>query len=1509
MLQAAAQRLTRSSPSQPASSPPLEPTTERQQRRLSRISPSEFDSVLTSGETVKLNTGTGGLASDSPEVLAPPEPSPSPETPRTKVSSRRGSSKGIGAFAVNGLPGRGQILSAGSSPESVRSVRRRRDDDAVEVLDSYQWPEAGTSTQKQTVSSGRNGAGGDPFRQPPRTVSPERVQQPLSSVPTAANPARSESYHSVNTIGSNGANGGRGRLSISTISTGSYVHVPFPPVENKPQTATQPQSNSSTAGFDFSPLRKRVSSSESMEGKMSIAGTMRRTSRFFRKLGGVATGASKSTPSSPLPQGDFFPHSTESPPLPPLPSPLTRSPASRQNSSPRQNVVARDPRVNRRDIPQLPSTSHLPGSPTDSSSTAMLRDDSNNSLLSAQSRSSAGSGSRRRRSLSLNSVRIDGSGAEGGLAVPQQPERARRPSSRTEDDRLRRELRRWRLGVDGVLGAAGTSTTPSPSSFGGSPSLASQSSPQLERTASNLSADPRPPSPSLSLGAEQRRASVPGDTNKPLPSLAAYRSASLPTSSLAPQPPTTVAERPSSSEGDTPKIRLFSPSRSGSISSAVTVNPASLARGSLTRGSVSSITSTEDGTGIGLGLAAITETLHSRDSTLVSPAAQPATTPTRDTFPTVNDSPARLSPSSAPATVSNRSKGDRGSIVALGSSLPASLAASSVSLSSSMGPGGSRSKNRAAKAAEAAAEEAMTDEEVEEKARVLATRAWDEDETFLEKRKIAEWLGTAGRLRSAMLRLYIDHFDFAGLRLDLAFRKLCGKLYLKAETQQVDRILEQFSRRYFEDNPSSPYGSPDVVHAVSYSLLLLNTDLHVVDSTTRMSRQQFIRNTLEAINAQTGWPNPNVALATPPVLVDTPPALPDASAFDGSSARPSTAETVTGGADSLAAKDSPAPASIPLPASPASSRPATANSLDRSTKTVINVPHRSESAATVNSTQSNRTPYASMQTVLKDMYNAIRAQPIYQTSVDSASHLNLPEHGGRPSFSLAPSNSPYATWSGGVNRSASRRSSQSTISGVSSMAYKRSSIRGIGSFLGASSLELVRSSSPTSSATSLSDERWNTAYGLPSQHHAVPTIGFANSLSNTIIREQREDDNASEASTIEVTDEELALLGAPWAKEGLLQRKHYWEMTGKRAKDKSWSQVFVVISAGEVKMFRFDGSGGSMRGGAGVGGGDWTASASNAGSISLIHALCSSMPPPGYSRDRPPCFVLTMPNGGSYFFQAGTPDLVAEWVSTCNYWAARLSKEPLPGGVSNMEYGWNRVDRSNDDEDREEIASIRSGHSRISYAGSAFHSATSTTNGNDRIHINEWKAPEVPLVPSNLPEEAQLEALKRHATLLRKELLEHNTIRTSMLRLYSPRSSNASKAQANWERKSKHLLAENVKYNTYIDALSSAIKLRALQRGKKEVEAMLESADADADDEDELIASLSPSDGPTSPAVTATSTPPSPEITFSPAVSEPVPEPASRRQSRYDSASQTSVATSRTEFFDSHGDSPPPSTP
>jgi PH and SEC7 domain-containing protein len=110
----------------------------------------------------------------------------------------------------------------------------------------------------------------------------------------------------------------------------------------------------------------------------------------------------------------------------------------------------------------------------------------------------------------------------------------------------------------------------------------------------------------------------------------------------------------------------------------------------------------------------------------------------------------------------------------------------------------------------------------------------------------------------------------------------------------------------------------------------------------------------------------------------------------------------------------------------------------------------------------------------------------------------------------------------------------------------------------------------------------------------TPTLGFASNLSHTIIREAHEDDdrsihsNDSSSTTISITDEELALLGAPWAKEGMLCRKQYWESTGRRARDKAWLDVFVVIQRGELNMFTF---GEHSSGGTGtLGGGNWLVS-------------------------------------------------------------------------------------------------------------------------------------------------------------------------------------------------------------------------------------------------------------------------------------------------------------------------------
>lgn len=363
---------------------------------------------------------------------------------------------------------------------------------------------------------------------------------------------------------------------------------------------------------------------------------------------------------------------------------------------------------------------------------------------------------------------------------------------------------------------------------------------------------------------------------------------------------------------------------------------------------------------------------------------------------------------------------------------------------------------------------------------------------------------------------------------------------------------------------------------------------------------------------------------------------------------------------------------------------------------------------------------------------------------------------------------------------------------------KRGSIRGIGVLINQQAVNSSSSSidgriSPSPSfATSLND-----GMSASSSTLFTPALGFASNLTNTIIREAHEDDtrsaksDASDSTSVSISDEELALLGAPWAKEGMLSRKLYMETTGRKAKHKTWMDVFVVIQKGQLNMFTFGDTGGGGGGGV-VGGGNWLSNANSVGEYMLAHSLAHILPPPGYSR-RPNVFVLTLATGTAFFFQAGTEELANEWVSTCNYWAARQSKEPLSGGVSNMEYGWSRVEdegwsdsmsgmespvdsmsRPSTAKDRgSDTFSIRSGRSRLGGVGgfstlkaSSFASAAGTLA--DRIYINDWRAPMHSTVASNNDEEGQLEALQKQTERLKTDMKKHRDLQAPMLALVCP---------------------------------------------------------------------------------------------------------------------------------------------
>ena len=86
--------------------------------------------------------------------------------------------------------------------------------------------------------------------------------------------------------------------------------------------------------------------------------------------------------------------------------------------------------------------------------------------------------------------------------------------------------------------------------------------------------------------------------------------------------------------------------------------------------------------------------------------------------------------------------------------------------------------------------------------RQKAQKIFDGNEDFIQKEKAAAWMGEEGPVRQRTLRAYIELYDFKNQSVVSSLRQICGRLVFRAETQQVDRILVAFSRRWCECNPN-----------------------------------------------------------------------------------------------------------------------------------------------------------------------------------------------------------------------------------------------------------------------------------------------------------------------------------------------------------------------------------------------------------------------------------------------------------------------------------------------------------------------------------------------------------------------------------------------------------------------------------------------------------------------------------------------------------------------------------
>ncbi|KAG0270674.1 hypothetical protein DFQ27_000024 [Actinomortierella ambigua] len=943
-------------------------------------------------------------------------------------------------------------------------------------------------------------------------------------------------------------------------------------------------------------------------------------------------------------------------------------------------------------------------------------------------------------------------------------------------------------------------------------------------------------------------------------------------------------------------------------------------------------------------------------------------------------------------------------------------------------------------------------------------RCYEEDETFLHKDEISGYLGSAKQLNKLVLVYYMDFFNFSNLRLDAAFRTLCNKLVLRGETQEVDRILEAFARRYVTCNPRSIFGSKDIVHAITYSILLLNTDLHVVQQSSKMSRSAFVKNTLQVVQAQIQQQSDGASDMDP---------RSSEGRDDGSAlgVYPPISGSGSGGPSSGKRR----PPSVKSWKSGHSQQSTTRLGADPK----------------ANGGHGNGKQWLNeLESYLKDIYSSVKHNqillpitPSTPTSIHSSSTLsnqNTPpgqKISGSPiggllarSRLLQSSNNSNNTSNGSIDLSAgignpnygsggssgpgrrnsvaSKQKQQLRMEALQRLADQSNLQHSSGnagpppqiphhllpdpvglsssprlSILGFSDPNLVAatigtmelrktaqsatgSGSGESRDTSILDRRLGPGSNIQrlsmltptstpqqqqqqQQHQQVPhapkspALSAYSRMSATTPKLQLDasyqlyaEDGSTPLPTPGATGQNAHMLPPPtsssrsankrepgYRMEGIMYRKHLLERADKKAQNRAWKKLLVVLDNGGLSMFRAD---------API---SYPVLIEDYGAaqdalfheIRLQHTITNMLPPPGYSASRRHVFAIQLFSGAVYLFQVGSAEECEDWVQTCNYWAAKTSKEPLAGGVINMDYGWGRsldmmlaseavtspvspgfqglqlsgistgtdsgmasantssthlglsgggsssatatpatmssisvgqnddaaslhgsIHRSADDNKSlkslsgsihgsgigggisslsssvpppvpvpdnnnnsstsgyfkrgagisssatntaatgsnmpSNSSSSRSLHKEAgtisppnSGSAAGFHSTSAPSSSlslsmmGDRAALFDWTAPTPSMAMSQLDEEAQLDALKRYLASLEAEMEVHQEHRGPMMRLFNPKSNNFTKAFNNWEKRSRYLLKEMVKYQVYIECLERSLEQQIIE--------------------------------------------------------------------------------------------------
>ena len=659
----------------------------------------------------------------------------------------------------------------------------------------------------------------------------------------------------------------------------------------------------------------------------------------------------------------------------------------------------------------------------------------------------------------------------------------------------------------------------------------------------------------------------------------------------------------------------------------------------------------------------------------------------------------------------------------------------------------------------------------------IAAKLFREEFVLIEPEEYTQFLAALDNESAVIREHYMDMFTWDANLLALT-RMLCLKLYLKGESQEIDRILSAFTKLYLKQHPSNVFSTGDFeqIYIVLYSLILLNTALHngELAKTLKISQTDYIRNTVSTF--QQSKKGARALLVRQKIRIERELQhyyedlarhelyLKRADTPRRTNKRYSVAETIMShesrpegrperhGDEARRANTSARHANTDPSGNTGTTNNTSASTNNTNTNNTNTNNTNTNNTNNTDNTNANTNANANTTNIPHDTASTDARDPngLPPYSVHEApSHMHANHHAnldahllGEYASSIAPSGSSdndFGRPSLAVQRTASAMSGASALStprarfGFTRALHSEATPAGLlRNYRSLDHLGALRTVSRRTSRTLMvtaetaPGESVSTVSAEDFPLWDLPSPGGDKLLP----------DDFDAADYQDQVDLKLELQGAPYLKEGLLRLRilhndladlsttadqavvqavnpapgrffSFFNRSFRASEQQSPmgtgglfsgrpTEYFVVVSKGELRLYLFDpkvvkkqharrkklhkhadadeeDEEESERGD-----GNWLKNAANVGNYNLCAtAARHEKPDAGSGRF---AWSLTFPKVSKhqpkkFIFEAGTSEVAAEFVDTCNFWAAKISAIPaLEESVSSIEYGWNDVD-------------------------------------------------------------------------------------------------------------------------------------------------------------------------------------------------------------------------------------------